>query len=75
MSRNFDQRAAIYAISERNLKMVDIARQHGAHAKFAGSGGAVIGVYTDEAQYKKLSETYRAEGYEIFKPEIKPSKG
>ena len=55
MDANFDRRASIYQLSEGNLRMVQIARSCGASAKFTGSGGAIIGVYTDEAMFEKLS--------------------
>ncbi|HUW30391.1 MAG TPA: GHMP kinase [Planctomycetota bacterium] len=70
MSRNFDLRRSLYRLSARNIEMIEIARRLGAHAKFAGSGGAAIGTYADEAAYEKLAEAYRAAGFEIFKPKI-----
>src|SRR5262249_8793515 len=45
---NFDLRSRIYKISEGNLQMVRTARALGATAKFAGSGGAIVGTYRDD---------------------------
>ena len=72
MGRNFDQRAAIYPISPRNRRMVDIAREHGTQAKYTGSGGAVIGVIEGDEQYEQLAKAYRAEGFDICKPITQP---
>ena len=72
LGENFDQRAAIYPISERNHQMVQIARDCGTQAKFAGSGGAVIGTCTGDAHYRRLEDAYRAAGYEIIKPRTLP---
>ena len=71
MSQNFNIRRGIYQLSPRNIEMIEIARQLGAHAKFAGSGGAAIGTYEDEAMYARLVEAYRAAGFEVIKPQIR----
>jgi len=70
MSRNFDIRRSIYNISPRNVEMIEIARRLGAHAKFAGSGGAAIGTYAGEDAYEALAAAYRAAGYAIIKPAV-----
>ncbi len=56
INANFDLRARIYHIGIENLQMVRVARDAGATAKFAGSGGAIIGTYRDEDHYQLLSE-------------------
>ena len=46
-ARNFDGRRALFgdaALGRDNIRMVEIARECGASAKFPGSGGAVVGV-------------------------------
>jgi len=70
MDRNFDLRASIYTISEGNHELVRRARKVGASAKFAGSGGAVIGTYESEEMYRALEETYKEMGAVVFRPEI-----
>jgi len=67
---NFDLRAKIYKISEGNLEMVEVARRAGATAKFAGSGGAIVGTYKDEDMYKALSRALDAIGVAVVKPKI-----
>lgn len=68
MDQNFDMRDSIYPLDRTNKEMVMIARRLGAHAKFAGSGGAVVGTYTDEAMFEALHRAYRQIGCEIVKP-------
>ena len=70
MDENFDLRAAIYPVSKKNLAMVQLGRDHGAHVKFSGSGGAAVGIYPDEATYERLRDAYAAEGYKILKPRV-----
>lgn len=53
---NFDLRASIYNISEGNLQMIRAARDTGASAKFAGSGGAIVGLYRDADHLGELTE-------------------
>ena len=48
--------------------MVETARRAGATAKFAGSGGAVVGTYPDEATYARLSADLLAVGSKTVKP-------
>jgi glucuronokinase len=70
MDRNFDVRASIYTISEGNHELVRRAREVGASAKFAGSGGAVIGTFESEEMYRALEKTYEEMGATLFKPQI-----
>ena len=67
---NFDLRAKIYKISAGNLEMVETARKTGATAKFAGSGGAIVGTYKDEGMYRQLCRAMEAIGIAVFKPKI-----
>jgi len=48
--------------------MVETARSCGASANFAGSGGAIVGTYPDEASYIKLVEEMKNIGCETVKP-------
>ncbi|MBM4082284.1 MAG: GHMP kinase, partial [Planctomycetes bacterium] len=68
MDMNFNRRASIYRISERNLDLVHRGRKVGANAKFSGSGGAVIGTYKDQDMYEALQRTYESVGCGIIKP-------
>ena len=68
MDANFDRRASIYPISDMNRELVRRGRDLGAAAKFAGSGGAVIGVYRDQDMYEDLEKAYAEIGCQVFKP-------
>lgn len=67
---NFDLRDRIFNVAELNRNMVMTARESGASAKFAGSGGAIVGTYEDEAQYEVLTAKLAGIGCTTFKPAI-----
>ncbi len=71
LDANFDRRCKIYKISPGNLKMVEVARTVGASAKFSGSGGAIVGTYTDEGMFARLRAVLSPMNVKIFKPAIK----
>jgi glucuronokinase len=70
VNANFDLRDSIFNISEENRRMVSIARSAGASAKFAGSGGAIVGTYEDEDQFARLSAALSEIGCRTLKPAI-----
>ena len=67
---NFDLRARIYQIDRGNLEMVHAARKAGASSNFAGSGGAIVGTYTDDAVFARLTDYMKAIGVAVVKPKI-----
>ncbi|WP_319559794.1 hypothetical protein [Marispirochaeta sp.] len=71
MNANFDLRRSICAISRENEAMVETARSVGASAKFTGSGGAIIGTCTDDAQFEAAKQALQKIGAIMIKPEIK----
>lgn len=70
MNRNFDIRRSIYHLNPRHVRMIEIAREVGASAKFAGSGGSIIGTYTDEEMFSRLKVAFDAESCAVIKPVI-----
>lgn len=70
MDDNFDVRRSIYNLPPWQIRMVEVARQCGASANFAGSGGAVIGAYQGEAMYQDLCARFDAIGSRVIKPQI-----
>ena len=70
MDRNFDLRATLYPISERNREMVRIGRENGAWVKYSGSGGAVIGVFPDDETYEQIERAFQDADFKIFRPKI-----
>jgi glucuronokinase len=70
MNANFDLRRTIMNIAPENLRMVEVARSTGASAKFAGSGGAILGLYKDGRQYQQLSDALAAIRCNVLRPLI-----
>ncbi|MAF36419.1 hypothetical protein CL622_04875 [archaeon] len=72
MNKNFELRRSLYGdvvIGKDNLEMIRIAKSFDCPAKFAGSGGAVVGMYDNEEQFKNLEEAYTNEGFSFVKVE------
>ena len=70
LDKNFDRRRSIFELASANIEMVERARSTGAHCKFAGSGGAIVGVYEDDRMYRRLEQVYEGTATVIFKPDI-----
>jgi glucuronokinase len=70
MDENFDLRREIMPISERDLAMVEAARELGAPAKLTGSGGAVIGAAADEALWTAVRQRLQVLGAVVFQPVV-----
>ena len=70
VDQNFDTRRAICRLNDEHVRMVETARQVGASAKFAGSGGAIIGIYRDEGMFRKLKNELGKLHCQVFKPTI-----
>ncbi len=70
MDKNFARRQTIFKLDPRNVEMVRVARSVGAHGKFAGSGGAIVGMYYDEAMYARLRDAMARIGVAVVKPRI-----
>jgi len=70
VNANFDLRDRIFNVAAANRRMVMTARGTGASAKFAGSGGAIVGTYEDEAQYARLVEVLAAIGCTTLRPDV-----
>jgi glucuronokinase len=67
MDANFDLRKKIMDLSPGHVRMVETARKCGASAKFAGSGGAILGIYQGEATWQALRRDLEAIGCTVFK--------
>src|SRR3954462_1767537 len=70
MNENFNLRRTIMNVAPENLRMVEVARSTGASAKFAGSGGAILGLYKDARQYQQLSDALAAIRCSVLRPLI-----
>lgn len=67
-NKNFDLRCRIMDISESNRELVRTARDCGASAKFAGSGGSIIGVCADDETYSRLEIALGKVGAQVVRP-------
>ena len=65
MDRDFDLRRSVYDLRADQVRMIDIARRNGSHAKFAGSGGAAIGTYDDESHLARITAAYAEAGISV----------
>jgi glucuronokinase len=72
MNENFDTRRSLYQVPPWQVQMIETARGCGASAKFAGSGGAIIGIYRDEAMFEQLCQAFSADHVRVIKPQVKP---
>jgi glucuronokinase len=70
INENFDLRRKIMQISDDNLEMVKIARSCGASAKFAGSGGSIIGIYRDDEMLNRLKNGLKEVKARVIRPFI-----
>lgn len=70
IDENFDTRARICQVHPEHVRMVQTARKVGASAKFAGSGGAIIGTYEDETMLDRLKTELAKIGCRVVKPVI-----
>ena len=70
VNANFDLRNRIFDVADENKRMVMAARAVGASAKFAGSGGAIVGTYEDESQFAALAKSLSEIGCTTIKPII-----
>jgi glucuronokinase len=69
MDANFDKRASLYDVGDGNRDMVATARSAGASANFAGSGGAIVGIYEGEEQFKKLETVFAPKNIRVIRLE------
>lgn len=70
INQNFDLRRSIYQLSDWQVQMIETARACGASAKFAGSGGAIIGTYDGDAMFDRLCIELGRIGSRVIKPAV-----
>jgi len=70
MDQNFDVRSRICELPPTQVAMVERAREVGASAKFAGSGGAIVGVYRDQAMFEQLQAALGDLDCKVFRPNV-----
>jgi glucuronokinase len=72
---NFDLRARLFAIRDRDLAMIELGRARGAATKFCGSGGAVLALPADPADVPALAQAYAAAGFRTLVPHVEEPVG
>ena len=65
---NFDLRARVSKLEPRSANMVHLARDLGVCAKYAGSGGAIVGICDDDAKYARLVDEFGRIGCSVIRP-------
>jgi glucuronokinase len=70
MDENFDTRRSIYNLPPWQIEMVEAARRCGASAQFSGSGGAIVGIYQNEAMFGRVSEALAGLHCSTVKPQV-----
>jgi glucuronokinase len=68
MNENFDLRCKIYNVPESNKRLINAARACGASAKFAGSGGTIIGTYRDDDMLNQLFVELKKHNARVIRP-------
>jgi glucuronokinase len=69
MNENFDLRREIMRVGERDIAMVEAARDLGASAKLTGSGGAVVGVVESDQMRNQIADELGALGVRVIEPQ------
>ncbi len=72
MDKNFDLRQSISTLNTHHVLMIETARACGVSAKYAGSGGAIVGVCESETGFDKLKTQLEAIGCVVVRPVISP---
>ncbi len=69
IDENFELRRSICQLPVEQVDMVQRARRAGATAKFAGSGGAIVGTYPDEKTLRRLVRELESIGCRVVDPQ------
>jgi glucuronokinase len=68
MNANFDLRRSICQLPKEHISMIETARKAGVSAKFAGSGGAIIGICETEERFNRLQKEMQTIGCICIRP-------
>ncbi|MEM7127589.1 MAG: GHMP kinase [Chloroflexota bacterium] len=68
IDENFDTRLSIFNLAPWQVQMIETARSCGATAKFAGSGGGIVGTYQGEEMFQQLCHAMGEIGSRTIKP-------
>ncbi len=69
MDQNFDLRRSLCSLNSGHVKLVETGRKLGCPVKYAGSGGAVVGMYDgDPIRLKAIKKAFGELGAEVVVP-------
>jgi len=68
MDRNFDIRSGLVRLDPVNVEMVKAARRIGVSAKYAGSGGSIVGICEDPERFERLRSELAGLDCEVLRP-------
>lgn len=74
INRNFDLRASLVPISRENWQLINTARNLGASAKFAGSGGAIVGFYEGPEMFEAMARAFKQVNARVLRPDVLPPR-
>ena len=75
MDRNFDLRNSLVRLDPVNVEIVQAARKLGVSAKYAGSGGSIVGICAELDRFQKLRESLGKLGCAVLLPTPAPPTG
>lgn len=70
INENFDLRSSLYNVGEGNTDMIQTARACGVSAKFAGSGGAIVGFLKDAESLSALRTAFKTKSIQVLFPTL-----
>ena len=70
INANFDLRRSICPLHPGHVEMIESARSTGASAKYAGSGGAIVGTFADDAMLAALTSRLAEVGCRVVRPTV-----
>lgn len=68
MDRNFDVRSRLVRLDPVNVEMVQTARRLEVSAKYAGSGGSIVGICEDPERFERLRTELAKLDCEVIRP-------
>ena len=73
MNANFDTRAMIWDLRDKDLELISIGREAGCATKFTGSGGAILCASPDLPTLERAEEAYASRALPTLRPTPAPS--
>lgn len=70
MDENFKVRSQLVALDPANVEMVERAHALGLCAKYAGSGGSIVGICEDDEKFEALQESLLELECAVIRPEV-----